>query len=239
MKITLYFINFNDSFYLPFLKEHYGKFCQRIVMYDNYSTDESVEIAKSLGFEVRYFGKRGQLNDQHYLDVKNHVWKEERGKGVDYVIVCDADEFVTVPSHMNCSLPSMDGFDMVSDTLPVESIFEVKYGFLNMNYAKQAIFSPDRIEEINFVHGCHRNRAIGDITRHDDCRMYHFRWIGGPEPVINRHALYRSRMSDFNSKHGMGNHYGKKEMTEEEVVNFNNQKRIEYNHYKSIINQIF
>lgn len=228
MRITLYFINFNDCFYLPFLKEHYGKLCQRIVMYDNFSTDESVEIAKSLGFEVRYFGKRGQLNDQHYLDVKNHCWKEERGNGVDYVIVCDADEFVTVPEQMTCSLPSMDGFDMVSDTLPIETIFEVNTGFLNMNYAKQAIFSPDRIEEINFVHGCHRNRAVGEITRHNDCRMYHFRLIGGVERLIERHKLYQERIGDFNLKHGMGSHY----------LHAESAKRAEFEYYKSIIQKV-
>ena len=63
---------------LPFLKIHYGSFCNKIVMYDNYSTDGSVNFAKKLGFEVRTFGKKGELNDQYYLDVKNNCWKEEK-----------------------------------------------------------------------------------------------------------------------------------------------------------------
>ena len=112
MRIVVYFINFNDSFYIPFLAKHYGAFCQKIIMYDNHSTDNSVAIAISLGIEVRLFGQFGQLNDQHYLDVKNHCWKEQRGHA-DYVIVVDADEFVCIGNLIG-SAPKVTGYDMMS-----------------------------------------------------------------------------------------------------------------------------
>lgn len=206
MRIVLYFINWNDSFYLPFLARHYGKFCERIVMYDQHSTDSSQEIAKSLGFEVRLFGDN-TINDQTYLDIKNNCWKECRGKGIDYVIVCDADEFINVTGVLTSSCPSMLGMNMISDDLPVNDVFEIKTGSMDMNYAKQAIFSPDRIQEINFAHGCHRNYKIGNITTQDACTLYHYRLIGGVERFINRHKEYEERLSVFNKKHGMGSHY--------------------------------
>jgi hypothetical protein len=112
MKIHLYFINFNDSYYLPFIAKHYA-FCEKIIMFDNYSTDHSVTLANKLGFEVRSFGKPGELNDQHYLDVKNNCWKESRGKA-DYVIVCDADEFIWGDyTKLTCSLPKSEGYNMI------------------------------------------------------------------------------------------------------------------------------
>ncbi len=204
-------------------------------MYDQYSTDGSEELAKSLGFEVRNFGSRSQLNDQWYLDVKNHCWKEERGKGVDYVIVCDADEFVQVAQYErpvmlpNPSAPRVLGFNMISDVLPKENIFEVNTGEYSESYSKQAIFNPDKVEEINFVHGCHRNNMVGDITRDGiQFRLFHFRQIGGVQRLIDRHAVYRSRKSAFNETHGMGIHYGKKNMTPEEVEAFNHGKREEW-----------
>ncbi len=212
MKTVLYFINYNDSFYFPFIKRHYGNFCHRIVMFDNYSTDNSVFIAKSLGFEVRDFGLKNHLNDQHYIDVKNHCWKECRGKGIDYVIVCDADEFIKpeFEALKNAGLPSAPsvlGYNMISEILPVKSVFEIDTGEYSKGYSKQAIFSPDRITDINYVHGCHKNYMQGDITIGGPAYLYHYRMIGGVDRMIQRHSEYRARMSKFNKQHKMGFHY--------------------------------
>ena len=206
MRVHLYFINFNDSFYLPFIARHY-KFCERIVMYDNYSTDNSVDLAKSLGFEVRMFGRKGELNDQHYLDVKNHCWKESRGVA-NYVIVCDADEFLLADINtLTCSLPTAEGFNMISNTLPSQYMLEITTGTPDPSYAKQIIFDPNRITEINYVHGCHVNNAQGNITSGQTVKMLHYRMIGGVYRIINRHRVYLHRMSAFNHKHNMGHHY--------------------------------
>lgn len=233
MKVTLYFINFNDSFYLPFLKKHYSKFCQRIIMYDNYSTDGSQELARSLGFEVVKFGIPGMLDDEIYRSLKNNIWKEERGRNVDYVIVCDADEFVSIPETLTASAPIVHGFNMISDSLPVDDIFEINHGYPSESYSKQAIFSPDRITEINYVHGCHKNHIQGDITTEGNtCTLHHFRQIGGVQRLIDRHAMYRPRISKFNLKHNMGFHYGRPEWTEEQVEAFNNAKVAEWEQLK-------
>lgn len=205
MRIVFYFINYNDSFYLPFLAKHYFKFCERIVMYDQHSTDGSRELALSLGMEVRLFGGP-DLNDQDYLTIKNECWKECRGKGVSYVIVADADEFVFI-DDLRGTAPKVTGFNMVSEKLPINDITEVNTGAPSKDYSKQAIFSPDHIEEINFLHGCHRNRIRGRVTSEGNCRLLHFRMIGGVDRIIERHAMYRARMSELNKRHGMGIHY--------------------------------
>lgn len=212
MKITLYIINWNDSFYLPFIKNHYGEFCQRIVMYDNHSNDNSVMLAKELGFEVRTFGYSNRLDDQDYLNVKNECWKEERlnGQRSDYVIVCDVDEFLVI-DRLEGICPKVIGYNMISEDLPVKDIFEVNTGAHSYSYSKQVIFSPKRMKEINFVHGCHQNNKVAEdglsLEGDGHCRLYHFRQIGGVHRLIDRHADYRTRMSKFNLKHGMGVHY--------------------------------
>lgn len=221
MKISLYFIQWNDSFYLPFIKEHYAKFCHKIVMYDNHSSDDSVSIAQTLGFEVRTFGQRGQLNDQHYLDVKNHCWKEERGKS-NFVIVCDADEFI-IPDKLEGSAPVVTGYNMISENLPENSVIEINTGEYSEGYSKQAIFNPNEINEINYVHGCHRNNIEGNITKEGSCRLLHYRMIGGVERILQKHHEYRQRMSSFNKKHNMGHHY----------LHEDNQKRVEWDYLKS------
>lgn len=237
MRIICYFINFNDSFYLPFLAKHYGKFCEKIIMYDNYSTDGSRKLAEELGFEVRVFGLPGVLNDQHYLDVKNQCWKEQIGKDIDYVIVVDADEFVVVGDELINkrmlgeeldSAPTVQGFNMISEQLPVGDVFEIKTGSPSESYSKQAIFNPDQITEINYIHGCHRNRMTGRITTGSICRLFHYRQIGGVQRLIDRHAMYRPRLSTFNLKHRMGHHYGTPKFTPTEIMEFNEGKRKEW-----------
>lgn len=222
MRIVLYFINWNDSYYLPFIKEHYGKFCQNIVMYDNHSSDNSHHLAKQLGFELRLFGIKNHLNDQHYLDVKNHCWKEERGKS-DYVIVCDADEFLERPFNLVGSCPEITGYNMVSNSLPEKSVFEINTGSQDDQYSKQVIFDPNRVHEINYVHGCHKNNKTGDITPGTPLRMFHYRMIGGLDRLWQRHYQYQLRMSKFNRDHLMGHHY---------LVDFN-QKKMEWDHLQS------
>lgn len=208
-KIHVYFINYNDSFYIPFFHKHYSKFCEKIIMYDQRSTDNSREIAQSLGIEVRLFGNN-ELNDQNYLNVKNNCWKECRGKAIDYVIVVDVDEFVNVNYHITDPFPFVQGYNMISESLPVNDIFEVRTGEQSESYSKQAIFNPDFVEEINYVHGCHKNNAVipkADTKEINIVSLYHFRMIGGVDRIIERHAMYRNRMSAFNKTHNMGIHY--------------------------------
>lgn len=231
MRITLYFINFNDSFYIPFIHEHYSKFCQRIVMYDQYSTDDSVNLAKSFGMEVRNFGRRGQLNDQWYLDIKNHCWKECRTEDyyADYVIVCDADEFVSIPDGVLSEphfLPKVTGFNMISESLPEKSVMEIKTGEYSEGYSKQAIFSPHVVQEINYVHGCHKNHMVTSEPKsilQAVVSLFHYRMIGGVDRMIERHRMYCTRMSEFNKTHKMGFHY----------LHSDDAKRAEWEYLKS------
>lgn len=206
MNIVCYFINWNDSFYIPFLHKHYSKFCSKIIMYDNHSSDNSVDICKLLGIEVRTFGKQGELNDLDYLHVKNHCWKEQRGNNVDYVILIDADEFL-FPDILKGTAPIVNGYDMVSEELPVDSLEEINTGVSSVNYSKQCIFNPDSIEEINYNFGCHSNNIQGNIIRKGRCRLLHYRNIGGVVRLLQRHEEYKNRMSLLNKVNGLGVHY--------------------------------
>jgi Glycosyl transferase family 2 len=226
LKIHCYFICWNEKFYIPFFHKHYSKFCEKIIMYDQHSTDGSAQLAESLGIEVRTFGNN-TLNDQVYLDVKNKCWKECRGEGIDYVIVVDVDEFLVLPKFLNSTLPIVKGYNMISDSLPVYDMLDVNTGSESVEYSKQAIFSPNQVVEINYVHGCHKNNAICLTQLIDDsdssCFLYHYRMIGGVERLIDRHKLYRERMSEFNKKFNMGFHYNHSD----------NAKYDEWNYLKS------
>lgn len=175
-------------------------------MYDNFSSDNSVDICKLLGIEVRTFGKQGELNDLHYLEVKNNCWKEQKNTGVDYVIVVDADEFL-FPDVLKGTAPVVNGYDMCSEDLPIDSIEEINTGVNSINYSKQCIFDPTNISEINYNFGCHSNNIKGLVTRKGRCRLLHFRNIGGIDRLLQRHEEYKNRMSLLNKANRLGVHY--------------------------------
>ena len=95
MNITIYTIAYNESILIKFMIEHYrSRFPNcHIIVYDNYSTDNTVEIASALGCEIRYFDTNNQIFDNKYLELKNNFWRDAQ---TDWVLVCDVDELLNI-----------------------------------------------------------------------------------------------------------------------------------------------
>jgi len=174
-----------------------------------------------MGAEVKQFGTPGVLSDDDYLTVKNNCWKKSKA---DWVIVCDADEILIAPSRLTLEINANDGFtiyktigfDVVSFEMPIRSYSEIRNGYRNENYSKSVIFNPREIKEINFKYGCHVSKPVGNVSYHPQpLILMHYRNIGGPQRLVDRHALYRPRMSEKNKRFGLGCHY---EYTDEQRV---------------------
>jgi glycosyltransferase involved in cell wall biosynthesis len=211
MFVEAHIIAWNESENIPFTIRHYQKFCDRIVIYDNYSDDNTREIAMSMGCDVRLFGIKGVLSDKEYLKIKNHVWKKS---SADWVIVCDADEILwheNIKNIIESSKATMFktyGWNVFSDRMPVSDFLEIKTGYFDENYSKSVIFKPKEIEGINYVYGCHVSNPTGNVIIDPTVlTLFHYRGIGGVSRIINRHKAYRKRMSEININLGLGSHY--------------------------------
>lgn len=197
-------------------------------MYDNHSTDNSVDLAKQLGFDVVPFGTPGVLSDADYLQVKNNCWK---GCKSDWVIIGDADEFVhNIYSPKLFPLPkeilTPRAYDMYSFSLPTHSLFEKNWGIRNEKYDKPMLFCPHTVQEINYVPGCHRANPVGDDVRIAGVQglyMLHYRFIGGPRRTLERYNVYKTRLSKQNIENRWGTQYLKSDaqIVEEWNTNFN------------------
>lgn len=213
MRVEAYIIAFNEIETIHLTINHYKQFCNKITIFDNYSDDGTDEIAKSLGCEVKKFGIKGVLSDQEYLIVKNNCW---RNSDADWIIVCDADEILYHPRIYDVLLDSVGkatlfktyGWQVFSEKLPSETWLEETNGFHDPNYSKFIIFNPKEIKEVNYVLGCHVARFKGNLRYADDTlTLLHYRNVGGPERLVQRHASYRPRMSNYNLKWNLGGHY--------------------------------
>ena len=221
MRIEAYIIMWNEEKLLPFVLKHYAKFCSKITCYDNYSSDSSVSIAESFGCTVVPFGLRGKLDDQSYLDVKNHCWKKS---DADYVIVCDADEVLWAGDDLNLKIVLQNGclrgikmfktrgWSIYSDPFPIDNIDDVTRGVDDPAYSKSIIFDPKAFHEINYRPGAHRCDPMPKIIEppHEfDLPLYvlHYRKMGGFEAYMKRVREYGKRMSPRNRMKGWGLHY--------------------------------
>ena len=219
-KIFVYAVCWNEEKLLPFFIEHYSAFADKIIIYDNESTDSSREImSKHSKVQRREYSSNNQIRDDLYLKIKNHAWKEVRGVA-DWVIVCDIDEFFYHPSvksyleeskKRGFSVIKPQGYNMASKDFPsydkplTES---VKTGLQFDPESKMCVFNPTLIKEINYTAGCHYAKPQGSVKILEDQRskLLHYKFIGR-DNFLDRNKQYRERLSDANLKRGWGAHY--------------------------------
>ena len=218
MKIELFTISYNEEKILPFFLKHYAKFCHAINVYDNMSTDNSLDILrnfKETDVNIISYDTGSKLNDSVYLDIKNNCWKHSTA---DYVIVVDADEFLYHTDIINFlkntkkSIYKPVGYDMCSEKFPENDLFnDVTTGVRSVNYDKICIFDPSKIENINYVLGCHQahptyTQTVDPIYISNDLKMLHCKNLSF-DYRFNKHQEYIQRLSDFNVETGAGIHY--------------------------------
>lgn len=213
MTITCFFIGWNIQDTIHLTISHYKQFCQRIVYYDNFSTDLSRDIAQELGAEVKLFGKAGVLDDHAYLDVKLHCWKTDNS---DYVIVCDDDEIVLCPpADTGATIFRTQGYGMYSNDFPRETWTEILTGTPDDQYSKLAIFNPKKIKEIGYVYGCHghQTKPQGQLFYGSQTiPILHYRAVGGAQRIIDRYRAYnQKRRGEANQKFNLAHHYNQEE----------------------------
>ena len=214
MRVVSYTVCWNEERMLPFYLRHYSRICDKMVFFDNQSTDRSREIILSYpNTEVRSFNSKSVIDERLYLSVKNEAYKEERGKA-DFVIVCDTDEFLWC-GDLRAILEKMkrrketilttQGVEMVSETFPEDDgrqIWEiVKRGNTNNDFSKRICFAPE--VDINYFFGAHRCYPAGRTRMSGACVwLLHYKWLGS-EYVRTRYQMYKNRASEWNRQHGI------------------------------------
>jgi glycosyltransferase involved in cell wall biosynthesis len=184
-------------------------------VYDNESTDGTKNICLStenLTYIPYYTGNK--LSDSTYLKIKNNAWKHA---DTDWVIVCDADEFLEVNQR------NIEEFDNFEDRLVqgygynmcnverLEDVTQIKHGVRATQYDKTLLFNRKYIKEINYSAGCHSCEPIGDVSKSViSLPLYHMKFIN-VDLLVNKYKSYASRLSDENKQMRWGYHYEQEE----------------------------
>jgi len=216
MKIACYALAYNEEIILPHFIDHYKKFCDKIVIYDNMSTDNTKQIALDSGCEViSWEAPGGGFNDQCHLDIKSNCYKKDR-LDYDWVITVDADEFITHKKgeefFIKCledyitsgiKLPKVTGYNMFSwDHDLSQPLTAIKEAVPSLSYSKSVIFNPSL--DLSWEAGCHVCHIPND-SDDEQLVLKHYKFINY-DYVITRSRLLESRLSEENKKKGYSTH---------------------------------
>jgi hypothetical protein len=158
MTVEIFTVIKNAEYILPFYLEHYTRNFPgcKINIFDNGSTDSSIQLCKEVGCNIIPFLEFVPLVKEHYLtDLKNNIWK---GSKADWVIICDVDEILQINGEDLLDLTEVDivqfrGFNMVDiNDQKYPELFT--HGLSAGMYCKACLFRPS-IEEINYTPGAH------------------------------------------------------------------------------------
>ena len=223
MKIHAYIIAWNEEKILPFTLDYYTKFCEKIYVYDNMSTDNSDEIYKKYDKVIvkKWDSPEKKYNDVVLSELKSNVYKQSRKHNVDWVIVCDCDEYLY---HENLigklkeykengvNIPKIDGHDMFSDTFPTYDgkllTDKVKIGSETYDpMCKNIIFSPSL--NITYMPGAHTNKVDNPIySESAELKLLHYKFLG-KDYVLERYGNLSEQLSDFNKQTGLSGHWNR------------------------------
>lgn len=221
MKIHAHILAWNEEKILPFTLDYYSHFCEKIFIYDNMSDDGSSNIYKKYQkVKVFKWNSNNQFNDFYHVQLKNNVYKERsRDQNVDWVIVCDCDEFLYHPNlidvlenykSIGINVPKISGHDMVSDSFPVHDDVllpnKIKIGSQRyQDLCKHIIFDPKL--NVNYGVGAHSFKCDQAVfSEQEDLKLLHYKLLG-KEYIEQMYLKRLNRLSDFNKRYGFGDHY--------------------------------
>lgn len=228
MRIHAHIMAWNEEKMLPFTLDYYSQLCEKIFVYDNMSSDNSDSIyRKYKKVIVNKWNSDDSFNELYNVQIKSNAYRKSREDNVDWVIVCDTDEFLYHSDLMNklkelkergVDMPLIEGHDMVSDTFPTydgrlitEIIREGSDVYEPMN--KNILFNPQK--DVQYSLGAHMSFCRNCVkTQTPELKLLHYKFLGF-DYVFNRYRTLNKRLSEWNRKNNASTHY-----TDNNAINY-------------------
>jgi hypothetical protein len=206
---------------LGFFFRHYDPWVERYVVYDDGSTDGTLDIlAAHPRVELRRFRRR--VADSFVMSatlLQDEMWKESRG-AADWVVITAMDEHLHHPALIpyleachdaGTTLVPALGYQMVADSVPPPEMHlatSLTRGAPWPKMAKLSLFRPDALEETRFRTGRHSAEPTGSVVYppRDELLLLHYKYLGAAYTKA-RHALLATGLGAQDKANNWGIHY--------------------------------
>jgi glycosyltransferase involved in cell wall biosynthesis len=220
VSVHLYTSCWNEELIIPFFLRHYEPIVDRIVVYDDNSTDRTLELlAACPKVETRPLQRGAQSFLDAHLALFETCWQESRGEA-DWVCLADLDEFVFHPDwHAFLAAQKDDGvtiiasvgYDMVSESFPpagAQLATTLTRGQRDFHLDKPSLFVPDAIDRVNHTVGRHCCSPTGQVVfaQKRYAQLRHYKSLGLDYLLARNHAL-ASRLTEEDRARGWSGHY--------------------------------
>ena len=233
-RIEIHIIAYNEHVMLPFTIAHYKRMFKdpMIVVHDNFSTDDTVEIAEKEGCIISRFATEG-MNDNAQSRIKSIA---ATNATADWVLCIDADEACFINDEdladlekRGINMVEFDGWNIFDQ---VASPWDIKQpmGVPCSAYSKPVLLRTGVFNNVGFASGAHtvivgpfpgkqENRSIGEY------KLLHYKhW--SCDYNVNRSAELGARQSQDNIVHRHSFHFQFPKDVHEDYFNSNYQQRV-------------
>ena len=217
-RVELYCLCWNDARMLPHFFRCYDGLVDQYFIYDNGSTDGSLEIlARHPRVSVFHFETAGDSFVSEECRLGDTIWQ---GSKADWVIVTDIDEHIYHPNLLTYLRECTDegvtaiqsiGYEMVSKTFPrlTKPLAEqVTRGARSIGHDRLCVFNPTAIEKTNFGPGRHTAKPGGRVhwPPYPQVLLLHFKQLG-VNYLVARSAELMQGLRPRDIKEGWGAQY--------------------------------
>jgi len=172
LKVHVYLLCFNEEAIIESVIRYYSKFCSKIYIMDNMSTDNSVAIAQHFPNITVIPWESDNIDESLYVHMKSETYKNYSRDGgqytteiADWVISCDMDEVLyhydilralRLYDEKGVTVPQITGFDIAGENevkcnIPI--LEQYNLAVRAKGFDKRIVFKPDF--NITYNQGCH------------------------------------------------------------------------------------
>ena len=223
MNIDVYTLCWNEMAILPFVIEAWKRFARHVYVFDNGSTDGSIEFLKQYDWiTVEHFGKDTEKSNALNSNIKNTKWK---GSDADYVVVCDLDECLVgkdvIKTLEDCkkrgaTIVETEWYDFINPQNEIpqyeegKTLYEVSPYATRNKTSKTLVFDPKKITDMNYGVGAHRCYPKGIIKKFKPTGLFvhHINNCLCLDYKLKRYEMQNARRSAEDKRKGWGIHYG-------------------------------